>query len=913
MPNPTLRIALCVAVVVGLACGDPDPSSVPPHLSDGGLEDGALEQTSLASTAPGEPLSPVECRAVHPVVNGPYGSFYELSPGPDQPDPDCNGSVSDAELPWNRDTLVSSTQSGSRDLAGLPRRDLAAGGVCRGAWRTTDFPTPSLYASRAVVTRSRVAWTQTSPASSSFPHGIWTPTAPSDVCNATRDTHLSRFRSANPFSTVVSTRVVATARVVTDRHPFRDGAGGANTTATFDCHVVSHFRTGLGSQLAQPRWVNARRVGFFSWETVQNTRAAAEALLASDWRWTYQDGDSFTPVASAIPTRPRPVGATWTCSTCDQFSAEGTDAHACLVAEHARVPASDLATRRAIANRALLSFEAYGHTFTPAQRAEVRAIRRADPSVLPPYLAPPDTTSSVNFALGPDVRGPYASVGSDGRSVAPYGAASVPACSDDRFRAESWRVQHCARLAAPHVDPQLWDAQAATTGTRAELHECLDAYAMLADVEERGVCDVAVHRTTVDAALGRILRRAMTRFDTEAARATTGSTVNRLTMVAASGRLLRLLDDVLAAAGRHDEDRERMLLESWLGHSFSRHEHVRGLRDYGLATPPSTATPALVTQLAGASFALEQDLIAAALQGSPERPYDTRPALSGARLLAALGQGLAPLGRRLETLADAHDLACSFAACEPNARCAVNAECASGVCNLNTDTCQPAAPTPSERAWGILAALDDAATLPTRMTSLQAASVAGDWEGVFDQLRDRRAFVVEAAREAVGASVYEPGDLTRLGPNELGRLPASFASTLSLARARWSSYAARGLFLGTGDVAYTSLDREKRAQVLTLLEEQRRRADASVATLRNQVSELYGAVQNQTNNQAALEQLALRQDRLVAELEDLEGQIQANYAAQGVSVDDQLAAIEEQLEGLQGVLASSFMPVAPTG
>ena len=71
MPNPTLRIALCVAVVVGLACGDPDPSSVPPHLSDGGLEDGALEQTSLASTAPGEPLSPVECRAVHPVDQTP--------------------------------------------------------------------------------------------------------------------------------------------------------------------------------------------------------------------------------------------------------------------------------------------------------------------------------------------------------------------------------------------------------------------------------------------------------------------------------------------------------------------------------------------------------------------------------------------------------------------------------------------------------------------------------------------------------------------------------------------------------------------------------------------------------------------------------------------------------------------------
>jgi hypothetical protein len=886
MPNPTLRIVLCVAVLASLACSDPDPSSVATYASDGGLEDGALEQTSLASTAPGEPLSPVECRSTH--------WTNALVPGSTQPDPNCDHTVTDDEVAWN--TVCSMDDLTSRDTATQ---------ACRGAWRTTDFPgTPSLYASRAVVTRTGVTWTLTSPASLYFPHGIWTPTAPSDVCNATRDTHLSRFRSRFPFSTVVSTRVVATGRVVMDRHPFRDGAGGANTTATFDCHVVSHFRTGLGSQLAQPRWVAPGR-----------TRADAIAFLASDWAWTYQDNDRFTPVASAIPTRPRPVGATWTCSTCDDLSAgtaptpptgpggatwtcstcddllaAGTTptpptlprsappAHACLVAEHARVPASDLTTRRAIANRALLSFEAHGHDFTPAQRAEVRAIRRADPSVLP----------AVPWAsFGPTTCGPNAAIGSNG---APVGSA-VPACTDARFRADSWRIQHCARLAASHVQPQLWGAQA--TGARAELHECLDAYAMLTDVEERGACDVRVHRTTVDAALGRILRRAMTRFDTEAASATAGSTVNRETMVAALGRLLRLLDDVLAAAGRHDEDRERMLLESWLGHSFARHEHVRGLRDYRITEMPDAGTPELVTQLAGGSFALEQDLIAAALQGSPERPYETvltaddrrraRPALSGARLLAALGQGLAPLGRRLETLANAHDVACSFAACGPGT------------------------PTPSARAWGILAALDDAAELPA---SLQGVVVDG-WEDGFTLLHDRRAFVVEAAREAVGASVYEPGDLTRLDPNELGRLPASFASTLSLARARWSSYAARGLFLGTGDVAYTSLDRDKRAQVLTLLGDQTNRAHASVASLRNQVSDLYGAVRNQSTNEATLEQLALRQERLVAELEDLEGQIQANYAAQGVSVDDQLAAIEDQLEGLQGVLASSFVAVPP--
>jgi hypothetical protein len=737
--------------------------------------------------------------------------------------------------------------------------------ACRGAWRTTDFPTPSLYASRAAVTRTGVAWTLTSPASYYFPHGIWTPTAPSDVCNATRDTHLSRFRSANPFSTVVSTRAVATARVVMDRNPYRDGAGGALTAATFDCHVVSHFRIGLGTTLAQPRWVSPGR-----------TRADAIAFLASDWAWTYQDNDRFTPVASAIPTRPRPVGATWTCSTCDDLSAAGTAAHACLVAEHGRVPASDLTTRRAIANRALLSFETYGHLYTPAQRTEVRTLRRADPSVVP---------SAPSGSFGVTTCGPSAAIGSNG---APVGSA-VPACTDARFRAESWRVQHCARLAASHVEPQLWAAQAAPTGTRAELHECLDAYAMLADVEERGACDVRAHRTTVDAALGRILRRAMTRFDGEVAVALSGSTVNRTTIVDASRRALRLLDDVLAAAGRHDEDRERALLESWLGHFFARHEEARGLRDYGLTTVPATADSALVTQLAGGSFALEQDLIAAALQGSPERPYDSRPSLSGARLLAALGQGLAPLGRRLETLADTHDLACSFAACAPGT------------------------PTPSARAWGILAALDDTATLPTRMTSLQSVSVTGDWEPVFGRLRDQRSFLVEAAREAVGASVYTPGDLTRLGPNELGRLPASFASTLSLARTRWGSYAARGLFLGTGDVAYTSLDRDKRAQVLNLLDDQTSRAHASVASLRSQVSDLYGAVRNQSTNEATLEQLALRQDRLVAELEDLEGQIQANYAAQGVSVDDQLAAIEDQLEGLEGVLASSFVPVTPTG
>nr|MCU0675549.1 hypothetical protein [Myxococcota bacterium] len=700
MPNPPLRIVLCVAVLASLACGDPDPSSVATYASDGGMGDGALEQTSLASTAPGEPLSPVECRSTH------WTNALVVVPGSptDQPDPNCDHTVTDDEVAWN---IVCSMDD-------LTSRNTATQ-ACRGAWRTTDFPgTPSLYASRAVVTRTGVAWTLTSPASYYFPHGIWTPTAPSDVCNATRDTHLSRFRSRYPFSTVVSTRAAPTGRVVMDRHP------NATTTATFDCHVVSHFRTGLGSQLAQPRWVAPGR-----------TRADAIAFLASDWAWTYQDNDRFTPVAAAIPTRPRPVGATWTCSTCDDLLAAGSTptlprrappAHACLVAEHARVPASDLTTRRAIANRALLSFEAHGHDFTPAERAEVRAIRRADPSVLP--------WSSFNI-FGPSTCGPYAAVGSDGRSVAPSGAASVPACTDARFRADSWRIQHCARLAASHVQPQLWDAEA--TGARAELHECLDAYAMLADVEERGVCDVAVHRTTVDAALGRILRRAMTRFDTEAASATAGSTVNRETMVAALGRLLRLLDDVLAAAGRHDEDRERMLLESWLGHSFARHEHVRGLRDYRITEMPDAGTPELVTQLAGGSFALEQDLIAAALQGSPERPYETvltaddrrraRPALSGARLLAALGQGLAPLGRRLETLADAHDVACSFAACGPGT------------------------PTPSARAWGILAALDDAAELPA---SLQGVVVDG-WEDGFTLLHDRRAFVVEAAREAVGA------------------------------------------------------------------------------------------------------------------------------------------------------------------
>ncbi|TSC23069.1 hypothetical protein FOF48_30645 [Corallococcus sp. Z5C101001] len=200
------------------------------------------------------------------------------------------------------------------------------------------------------------------------------------------------------------------------------------------------------------------------------------------------------------------------------------------------------------------------------------------------------------------------------------------------------------------------------------------------------------------------------------------------------------------------------------------------------------------------------------------------PPLTGAPLLYLLDDSLRGLNERMLDVSRLHDMGCRFVSCSTRS-------------------------TVTSQLWNVLANLNDASALQTKVTA--AANVSADWKRVFNRMVSGHAAFRSAVEDALGlpAGTYVANDLF---DRPVSGSAMSLTAMLREAQARATGYAVNGLFTSENEQTLkVGLDAQKQAAILAQLNKIIGELDGDLtsynANRKTLVLELLAQLQNQGN------------------------------------------------------------------